>query len=165
MRTKIAASALLFILSVAFGAYAATEDVKLFDSLQRDLMCLCGCSTTLKDCPHAQCGYAIPTRKMIKSWISEGKGYDDIIALMIKERGEVSLAAPTKKGFNLVGYAMPFLALVVAGVGVTFTARRWAGKKQDKGLQAEDTVGGKSAIGSDDTMARKLKEELDEFEA
>ena len=139
---------------------------KIFDQLGTDLMCLCGCNTTLKHCPHTNCSYAVPARKRIRKLLGEGKSYDEIVAVFVKARGEVALAAPKKEGFNLVGYVMPFLALIVAGSGVAVTAKKWAGRKEITPFVPEgdyDTSNTVEAHKSE--LEAKLKKELEDFDS
>ena len=44
----------------------------------------------------------------------------------VAEYGEVVLAAPTKKGFNLTAWVLPFVMLVVGGGVVRAVIRRWS---------------------------------------
>jgi cytochrome c-type biogenesis protein CcmH/NrfF len=55
-------------------------------------------------------------------------GYDarEIIDAFKVTYGERVLMAPTREGFNLVGWAMPFTALAVGGTVVAMLVRRWS---------------------------------------
>lgn len=144
----------------AGGAISEIEQV--FSKLSRDMQCLCGCNATIANCPHANCGYATPARKTMRSMLEAGKTYDDVIAYFVAKEGEVALSSPTKKGFNLVGYVMPFIAIIVAGSGVAVTASRWAKKGKAGGAPQS---GQKPVEKVDDVMAEKLRKELEDFEA
>jgi len=141
----------------------ATGSDALFDRLSRDLMCLCGCNSTIKSCPHTDCGYAIPARKKIMGMVTDGKTYDEVVAAFVSERGEVALASPRKEGFNLVGYAMPFLALVLAGAAVGSLVARWA-KQGAIPHPADGSEPGERPGPNHNALAEKLKRELEEFE-
>jgi len=144
------------------GAGAKSELEQVFGKLSRDLQCLCGCNSTIANCPHPECGYAIPARKKMRAMLEDGKTYDDVVAYFVKREGEVALSSPTKKGFNLVGYIMPFIAIVAAGSGVAVTASRWA----KKGRQSSAPHSGpEPAPKVNDKMAEKLRKELEDFEA
>ncbi len=135
---------------------------EVFSKLSRDLQCLCGCNSTIASCPHVKCGYAVPARKTMRAMLNDGKTYDDVVAYFVKREGEVALSSPTKKGFNLVGYILPFIAIIAAGSGVAVTASRWA----EKGRQgAAPKSGPAPAPEMNDEMAEKLRKELKDFEA
>ncbi|HEB73457.1 MAG TPA: hypothetical protein ENI77_12670 [Nitrospirae bacterium] len=142
------------------GSEGGIEEV--FSKLSRDLQCLCGCNSTIASCPHVKCGYAVPARKKMRAMLNDGKTYDDVVAYFVKKEGEVALSSPTKKGFNLVGYILPFIAIIAAGSGVAVTASRWA----EKGRQgAAPQSHPEPAPEMNDEMAEKLRKELKDFEA
>ncbi|HZK79095.1 MAG TPA: hypothetical protein VFC35_09305, partial [Gemmatimonadaceae bacterium] len=62
--------------------------------------------------------------------------------------GEQILMAPLKQGFNLVGYALPSVALLAAGLAVAGLIRRWGAR----GAQAI-TPAGVSVEATDEEMA------------
>ena len=169
--------AAIIILTAAFtSAGWAQEQGKfseeLFNSIQRDMICLCGCKSILKDCPHVNCDYAIPARKKIKQMLIEGKTREDILAEFVRERGEQALAAPPKKGFNILGYVLPFVAIIAAGYGVAILAMRWAGGARARETAAREKDFGTGAAADDGAreqpageMAERLKKELEEFDS
>jgi len=55
----------------------------------------------------------------------EGKTGPEIIDQFVREHGVAILMAPPKRGFNLAGYFVPSLLIVVAGVILTLVLRRW----------------------------------------
>ncbi|MDH4185333.1 MAG: cytochrome c-type biogenesis protein CcmH [Nitrospinota bacterium] len=138
---------------------------ELFNSIQREMICLCGCKSILKDCPHVNCDYAIPARNRIREMLTQGNTRDQIIDDFVREKGEQSLAAPVKEGFNLLGYILPFLAILAAGYGVSILAARWAGRRTEEasatGAKGEDKI--TPAAGGE--MAQRLKKELEEFDS
>ena len=147
---------------VPAGAGAGTEIEQVFNKLSRDMQCLCGCNATIANCPHTDCGYAVPARKTMRSMLEAGKTYDDVIAYFVGKEGEVALSSPSKKGFNLVGYIMPFIAIIAAGSGVAVTASRWTrrGKTSDAPQSGQEPV-----EKADNEMTKRLRKELEDFEA
>ncbi len=141
----------------------AINDIdQVFSKLSRDMQCLCGCNSTIANCPHTNCGYATPAKKTMRSMLEAGKTYDDVIAFFVAKEGEVALSSPTKKGFNLVGYIMPFVAIIAAGSGVAVTASRWAKKGKTGGTPQS---GPEPVEKADREMTEKLRKELEDFEA
>ncbi len=166
---RVSLHLMLLVLFFSASAVSAATPVgaggdiqQVFNKLSRDLQCLCGCNATIANCPHSDCGYAVPARKKIRSLLRQDKSYDEVIAYFVKKEGEVALAAPSKKGFNLFGYAMPFIAIAAAGSGVAFTASRWAKKGS---ARAESMLSSPSPEEASGELAEKLKKELEDFQA
>ena len=82
------------------------------------LACKCGgCNNTVGNCPMLKCHYADPARQRIAKMLADGMTDDAIVAVFVKEEGLSALAVPPAEGFNLLGWVMPFIALV-AGLGM-----------------------------------------------
>jgi len=137
----------------------AIEEV--FNNMQNELMCLCGCNSILKKCPHIECGFAIPARKDILSQLKSGKSRDEVITYLVAKYGERILAAPAKEGFNLVGYAMPFIAIVLVGALVGKTVSRWARRGAE---ETSDNLASTSDTHVDKGLSDRLKKELEDFD-
>jgi len=167
MKLSILAVFLLLILggSVPVGAQdSATPSIdSLSNEVQSELMCLCGCNSVMKACPHVDCGFAIPARKQIRSMLEGGKTKTEVIDFMVEKHGEQILAAPKKEGFNLVGYIAPFIAILAVGFIIVQTVKRWAGRSGvARAASAKKT---KPVSTSDDSeLANKMKKELEEFD-
>ncbi|VAX25710.1 hypothetical protein MNBD_NITROSPINAE02-16 [hydrothermal vent metagenome] len=167
MRFTIIALVFSFMLFAPTASEATVSEGKsideIFNKLQSNMMCLCGgCNSTLKQCPHANCGFAIPARKEMRAMLEQGKHPDEVITYFVKANGERILAAPTKKGFNLVGYITPFLAILVVGSLVAKTVSRWASKGS---AESESFKHGQSPVAVyDDELKERMKKELDDFD-
>jgi len=70
------------------------------------------------------------------------------------------LSAPTKFGFNLTAWVMPFIALVAGGVGVRKVIYSWVGKKE-KIVTQEDT---EEKTVTSEKYSKRLQDELDGIE-
>jgi cytochrome c-type biogenesis protein CcmH len=82
------------------------------------LACKCGsCASTVGSCPMLQCHYAHPARQKIADAQKAGTPDDAIIAAFVKQEGIAALAAPPTEGFSLLGWLMPFIAIVL-GLGL-----------------------------------------------
>ena len=58
---------------VTVSAVTIDEKYKpVFDELSDKFMCLCGCGSTVKTCPHEDCGFAIPLKKELIEKIQKG---------------------------------------------------------------------------------------------
>ncbi|HLJ18084.1 MAG TPA: cytochrome c-type biogenesis protein CcmH [Bryobacteraceae bacterium] len=93
------------------------------------LACLCGvCKNTVGDCAMLACEYCAPTRAKIAKWQTEGKSDDQIVAMVVKERGLQALSSPPSSGFSLLAWWMPVAALGLGLIVVTMVIRRFLRK-------------------------------------
>ena len=86
-------------------------------------------------------------------------GGTDILQDFVSQYGEKVLAAPTKSGFNLTAWILPFAALLIAGILVTSVIRTWVRTSQ------ENPVPETPVVSSDPQIRERLKRELDQFDA
>lgn len=142
---------------------AATADKDaLYESLISDMACLCGCGTTLKTCPHEACDKAIPARKEIRQMVDSGTPRQEILNRMVSSHGEAILAAPTFKGFNLMAWVMPFVAILAVGGLVAVILKRWSGNRAPVSTPASPKKTAESVEG--DPYLKKMRDELDKYE-
>lgn len=84
------------------------------------LACKCGsCNNTVATCSMLQCHYSLPAREKIDEMQKAGAPDQTIIDAFVKEGGLAALASPPTTGFSLLGWIMPFIAIVF-GAGVVF---------------------------------------------
>ena len=121
----------------------------LYDELSDKFMCLWGCGSTVKTCPHEDCGFAIPLKKELIEKIQKGETREQIIKSL--------LSAPPKKGFNLTAWITPFAAIIVVGLLMKKIIDKWTvrQKSEDRSQKTE---------GVEDKYKKMLKKELEEFE-
>lgn len=101
-------------------ARPALEDDVL--AVTRELICYCGCSTqTVAECT---CGTADGIRERVAGQLREGRTPAQVLDLWVAERGEQVLAVPRASGFNLVGWTMPFVAVLAALTTLTLVLVR-----------------------------------------
>ena len=97
----------------------ADEEV---NAIAQNLMCQCGCTMMVPDCV---CGTADQFRQTIRQQLDEGKSKDQILAYFVSQYGEKVLGAPTKQGFNLTAWVIPFAAIIGGGGGIYMVLRTW----------------------------------------
>jgi len=88
------------------------------------LACQCGCGLTVHACNHLQCSFAVPAREDIAKSLAAGQTEDEIIARYVSEYGEKVLSAPTREGFNLLAWWVPYVALLAGSLGLWAAIRR-----------------------------------------
>jgi len=91
-------------------------------------------------------------RNLVRELVEQGKSREEILAYFVSRYGEFVLLSPTKRGFNLLVWVLPFLALIVGGCGVYLLARRWT-----EGREA-------AAPAVDPAYAERVRRELRERE-
>jgi cytochrome c-type biogenesis protein CcmH/NrfF len=114
--------ALVVVASIAL--LGAGGDAR-FNKLGHQLMCPCGCAQVLLECNHVGCAYSETMRKELAAAVDKGDSDDSILQQFADKYGTTVLAAPTKKGFDMVAWIMPG-AVLVAGIWLTaILVRKW----------------------------------------
>jgi len=152
---------IMWCLAVLATAPAAVA-VPPVGSVSDRLICLCGCNSVLSVCPHPNCEWGIPAKQDIEQQLGAGKTPDAIIAQYVSKYGEQVLAAPTKRGFNMVVWVLPFLMLVIGGAAIYYLARTWAKRRAES--EAETIVVPASVEDHPDEIVRRMEDELKKFD-
>lgn len=109
-----------------------------------------------------------PSARRVKVFIRERSSAGDtcaaIKAQLVDEFGERILAAPSRRGFNLLAWALPVAGLLVGAVAVGLAAWRWT---RARDVDTQPVTGLPSANGRapvDSELERRLDEELARFD-
>lgn len=99
------------------------EEIK---AIEHQLRCTCGCNLDVYTCRTTDftCGVSPAMHAQVLALWEGGRTAEEIVAAFVAEHGEAILMAPLKEGFNLVGYAMPFAAVIVGLAGLVVFLRR-----------------------------------------
>ena len=129
------------------------------DQVEKKLRCQCGCTLDVYTCRTTDfsCEVSPAMHRDINALIEGGYGAQEIIDAFVSSYGEKVLMAPTKSGFNLVGWTMPFGALLVGGGFLAVLLRRWKRRAAAAGPERVAPVGPARVAGvdaSDDELAR-----------
>ena len=106
------------------GARASmTNDER--DDLEHQIRCQCGCTLDVYTCRTTDfaCQVSPAMHRDVISLVEGGYSAQEILDAFVSTYGERALMAPTKEGFNLAGYLVPFAAMA-AGAAVLVTALR-----------------------------------------
>ena len=170
IRFKKFISVLFVALFVSLVSSSLVNAGAILSDLENQLMCKCDdkCGKVLINCT---CSTADKNRKKFTKMLESGLTVDQIVQQQIEKYGETVLSAPTKNGFNLTAWVIPFGALMIGGVGLRRLLSGWVGKnKSDIELQSKE-VGGthesvseKSSEISSTKYSRRLQDELDRLE-
>lgn len=141
---RLLQGAVLALVCFAFlGAGPAKSADARFNNLGHKLMCRCGCGQILLECNHVGCSYSTQMRDELMAALTKGASNGGstpdsdelVLQSFVQEYGATVLAAPPQKGFNLVAWIVPFIALI-AGLGlVTLIVRKWNFRLQPVGAQ------------------------------
>ena len=109
----------------ALALMGADVDRARFEKLGHEMVCTCGCNQILLECNHVGCPASEGMRKEMTAAMTSGKSDPEVLAVFVAKYGPTVLAAPTKSGFNLAAWIMPF-ALFLAGLGLAvLIVQRW----------------------------------------
>ncbi len=100
-----------------------SADLNVQQQVESQFMCYCGCANlTVRAC---SCGTADQIRADIARRLAGGESADQVVAAYVAQHGEKIRSAPTKEGFSLLAWTMPFILLFVAGAVLVLLVRRW----------------------------------------
>ncbi|HSL14642.1 MAG TPA: cytochrome c-type biogenesis protein CcmH [Actinomycetota bacterium] len=125
------------------------------DSVLKQLMCRCGCNLTVYACERSMvCEVAAAMRDEAEGRLRSGMTINATLAAFVADYGEVVLAAPTKEGFNLTAWILPFVALLFGLAVVVVAVRSWRGGPTDEEV-ALPTVDDRYASAIEDEVSRE----------
>lgn len=124
------------------------------------IQCWCGGCTnqTLHDCT---CGLAATERQKVAAALAQGQTPEALIAAYVAEHGPQVRIVPEKRGLNLIGWAIPFAASLVALGVLLVTLLAW--RRRDIALHAGAAT--EKTAPADRTYRERLAKELREFDA
>ena len=94
--------------------------------ITQELACTCGCNMVVSACEGAmECSAADRIRAQVLEKLNLGQSKEEIIGYFVNRFGEKILSAPTKRGFNLIAWILPFFAIVSGGGVLYFTLKKW----------------------------------------
>jgi cytochrome c-type biogenesis protein CcmH len=156
MRRLVAAVAVALVLPAS--ASAACPELR---SLEGELMCpTCGTTLELSNAPAAN-----QIRRYVCERAAAGDSNGEIRDQLVADFGPGVLASPPKKGFDLLAWVLPLLALgagaaVLAGLVVRWSRRREPEPKP--AVAGEPSANGRAEL--DPELEKRLDEELARFD-
>ena len=144
---------IILLLLIPSRAMAATGS-----DISRQLICQCGCNMVLLNCSHVECGSREAMTALINDRLDQGQSEVQIIQFFVAQYGEQVLAAPPKRGFNLMAWVLPFIAILFGGGAIYVALKKWVRRgtySQSYAMTEADE--------RDAKFQRQLEEELKEF--
>ncbi len=109
---------------------ARAADQQAIDDRARDiaseLRCVVCQNLSVADSPS---DLAKEMRDLVREMVVQGKSQEEIQAYFVSRYGEYVLLSPPKRGFNLLVWGLPFLAIVIGAGAVFVVARRWSAQQ------------------------------------
>ena len=146
------AVALLLALVLAAPA-AASDRHPTLGELEGEVMCPT-CKTTLDQ---SSAPIANRIRQFISARIAAGDTESEIKAKLVAQFGPAILAEPSKHGFNLLAWVLPFVALGVGAAALGWLVWRWS-----RGRARSPAPAGGAPI--DPELERRVDDELARFD-
>ena len=150
------------------AATAAGDNDQTIQQIERQLKCTCGCNLDIFTCRTTDftCTYSPELHREVLALAEAGRSPQDIVDAFVAKYGEKALMAPRPVNFNLVGYLLPGVAILIGGAALAWViARRAAAPGAGHGPAGAGDAGA-AAAGSPpgpDELAR-LERELAEVE-
>jgi cytochrome c-type biogenesis protein CcmH len=141
---------IFFMASMAFPATV--------NDIAQALTCTCGCNMLVSACEGTmECTAAANIKDQILAKLNAGLPKEEIIASFVSRHGEKILSAPTKRGFNLTAWVLPFVAILLGVALLYVLLKSWA--SHEKPLQKEV-----SFKEEDKAYLDRIEKELNTFE-
>jgi cytochrome c-type biogenesis protein CcmH len=124
--------------------------------ISKQLICQCGCTLVLANCTHSECMSRDTMLTLLEQKLAEGQSEEQIIQFFVVQYGEQVLASPPKRGFNLMAWITPFVAILAGGGIIYIVIKKWV----RRGTQPQTYP---IAEEEDEKYRHQLEEELKEF--
>ena len=146
------------LVALAFAVpAAASEEHPTLPELEREVICpTCHTLLELSNAPIAN-----RMRAFINARIAAGDTKSEIKEKLVAQFGEAVLAAPPKRGFNLLAWTLPLAGLGIGAAALALLARRW--RRTRAPAVVDSSSNGRAPI--DPGLERRLDEELARFDA
>jgi cytochrome c-type biogenesis protein CcmH len=145
----LAAVAVALVLS---APAAASERHPTLGELEGEVMCPT-CKTTLDQ---SAAPVADRVRQFISAQIAAGDTKSEIKEKLVAQFGPAILAEPSKHGFNLLAWVLPFAGVALGAVALGILAWRWS--------RARDPALARAGPALDPELERRVDEELARFD-
>lgn len=127
-------------------------------AIEQKLKCQCGCGLDVFTCRTTDftCQTSPEMHRKVAGLYGAGLSGEGIVQQFVDQYGDQVLMAPPPEGFNLAGYLLPGILILLGAIALVFTFRRRRRKARARGTPEE-------AMGSPEEMAR-LERALAELE-
>ncbi len=130
-------SLLLALVAVSAQATVSYSELREVGD-QVKCQCSSGCSYTVGSCNMLGCHFREPVLKDIQNGLEENKPREEILAAVYTKYGDQTRVEPRREGFGMVGWIMPFAALLLGLSMIPLVIRNW--RKRTVVDRCTDTV-------------------------
>jgi cytochrome c-type biogenesis protein CcmH len=153
MRRLLVAAAVALVLPAS--ASAACPELR---SLEGELMCpTCGTTLELSNAPAAN-----QIRRFVCERAAAGDSNNEIKDQLVADFGPGVLASPPKKGFDLLAWVLPLLAVGAGAAVLAALVVRWSRRREPEPDVDEQSSNGRADL--DPALEKRLEDELARFE-
>jgi cytochrome c-type biogenesis protein CcmH len=145
----------LVALVLPASASAACPELR---SLEGELMCpTCGTTLELSNAPAAN-----QIRRFVCERAAAGDSKGEIKDKLVTDFGPGVLASPPTKGFDLLAWVLPLLAVGAGAAVLAGLVVRWSRRREPEPAIDEQSSNGRAEL--DPALEKRLEEELSRFE-
>ncbi|HKC41145.1 MAG TPA: cytochrome c-type biogenesis protein CcmH [Gemmatimonadales bacterium] len=144
-------------------ATTAADTDAYYQAIEKQLKCSCGCGLDIYTCRTTDfnCTYSPGLHAQVVALAAEGKTAQQIIDAFIAQYGLQVLMAPPKSGFNLIGYLLPGVVVLVAAGFLLVMLDRWTRVAAAKAAAAAPASGAHGDASP--AELERLRRELERF--
>ena len=144
----------------ALPPVTAADNDAAIQRIEKRIRCSCGCGLDVYTCRTTDfsCTYSPAMHKEVLRLAGAGKSAQQITDEFVAQYGEQALMAPPRRGFNLAGYFVPSVVVLVAGVVLFFRLRRSTRRTEPARPLAAD---GDQPTAASSAELERLRQELD----
>ena len=127
-KTAVALRYMLLLVPLVLSAQTVTTGDPMHARVRdigEKLKCQCPCPYKAGSCPMLHCESKEEIDQQIATYLKAGLGEDAIFEKLKVKYGTKVLNAPPAQGFNLVGWIMPFAALLFGLLVIRYFLVRW----------------------------------------
>jgi cytochrome c-type biogenesis protein CcmH len=117
----------LAVLATSAVGMASPDLEEKVREIASELRCVVCQNLSVADSPS---DLAKEMRNLVRDLVQQGKSHEEIRAYFQSRYGDFVLLEPPKRGFNLLVWGLPFVALLVGACGVYLVARRWTEQRE-----------------------------------
>jgi cytochrome c-type biogenesis protein CcmH len=147
-------AALLLLALVLAAPAAASERHPTLGELEGEVMCPT-CKTTLDQ---SSAPIANRIRRFITTRIAAADTKSEIKQKLVAQFGPAILAEPSRHGFNLLAWVLPFVAIGLGAAVLAWLVWRWSRRREAASAVAADAP-------IDPELERRVDDELARFDA
>ena len=143
----------------ALPPVTAVDNDAAIQRIEKRIRCSCGCGLDVYTCRTTDfsCTYSPAMHKEVLRLAATGKTAQQITDEFVAQYGEQALMSPPRRGFNLAGYFVPSVVVLIAGIFLFLRLRRLTRDVQVSSPTAETAPPANASAAE----LERLRQELD----